>query len=512
MFPKNIDNKKDNLSIQAFGKRLYADQTVYEYLLEFLLIFSSTKEKTGEDTTEYKGEFQFHEQLDDISYYVNPRIGLKRFIFFDKSKKQDRFEIDKENYQNIFTMVEESIRGTEQKDVMVEVLQNAFYGFSAVLKNRSWFAQSLLPIAPELIFNESMGAKSKRGNLHKKDNISDGKEYTLNKTEKMFDFTKHSFMARGGEVYYLHILQGLQKRPELKQRLEKYLKCLVYTVEPLGKLGAFIQEKWEVQEDIQLKEQMQRYTCDYIPKGYEKRSEYTCQELVNFLSTSINALDKMEYLGPGMMLQIFRMMYEQAQKRAKRNEQKPLWLIDVSEGNKTIRNLAQQSLDVYKETIEAANNVGLENIQYIGEKYKNKNYSEKELELKLIKDAQKHTTALINKIGKEIKLLMPISGSKARMTLSEELITFLVTALLEPMQKVTIDTFYDLLFEHFGIVIGTRYEQKYYTFLGIKQNYEMDFKENEKGFLRLLKDCGFLRELSDATAIVENPYERDGVS
>ena len=40
----------------------------------------------------------------------------------------------------------------------------------------------------------------------------------------------------------------------------------------------------------------------------------------------------------------------------------------------------------------------------------------------------------------------------------------------------------------------------------------MDFKENEKGFLRLLKDCGFLRELSDATAIVENPYERDGVS
>ena len=195
-----------------------------------------------------------------------------------------------------------------------------------------------------------------------------------------------------------------------------------------------------------------------------------------------------------------------------RNKQKPLWLIDVSEGNKTIRNLAQQSLDVYKETIEAANNVGLENIQYIGEKYKNKNYSEKELELKLIKDAQKHTTALINKIGKEIKFLMPISGSKARMTLSEELITFLVTALLEPMQKVTIDTFYDLLFEHFGIVIGTRYEQKYYTFLGIEQNYEMDFKENEKGFLRLLKDCGFLRELSDATAIVENPYERDGVS
>ena len=516
MFPKNVDNKQDNLSIQAFGKRLYADQTVYEYLLEFLLVFSSAKEKIEADTIDYKGAFQFHEQLDEIRYYVNPRIGLKRFIFFDKSKKQDRFEIDKENYQEIFSMVENSIRGTEQKEVMTEVLQNAFYGFSAVLKNRSWFAHSLLPIAPELIFNEAMGSKSKRGNLHKKENETDGKEYTLNETEKIFDFTKHSFMARGGEVYYLHILQGLQKTPELKQRLEEYLKRLVHTVEPLGKLGAFIQEKWEKQEDIQVKMQMQKYQCDYIPKGYEHRSVYTCQELVNFLSSSINALDKMEYLGPGMMLQIFRMMYEQAQIRAKGDEQKPLWLVDVSKGNKNIRNLAQQSLDIYKETIEAANNIGLENFQDISKKYekkaeKNESYRGKELEFKLMKDAQKDTTGLINKIGKEIKLLMPISGAKARMTLSEEMITFLVTALLEPMQKVTVDTFYELLFEHFGMVIGTRYEKEYYAFLGIEQNYEMDFKENEKGFLRLLKDCGFLRELSDATAIVVNPYERDEI-
>ena len=224
----------------------------------------------------------------------------------------------------------------------------------------------------------------------------------------------------------------------------------------------------------------------------------------------------MEYLGPGMMLQIFRMMYEQAQIRAKGDEQKPLWLVDVSKGNKNIRNLAQQSLDIYKETIEAANNIGLENFQDISKKYekkaeKNESYRGKELEFKLMKDAQKDTTGLINKIGKEIKLLMPISGAKARMTLSEEMITFLVTALLEPMQKVTVDTFYELLFEHFGMVIGTRYEKEYYAFLGIEQNYEMDFKENEKGFLRLLKDCGFLRELSDATAIVVNPYERDEI-
>ena len=140
---------------------------------------------------------------------------------------------------------------------------------------------------------------------------------------------------------------------------------------------------------------------------------------------------------------------------------------------------------------------------------KKKKYSDAELELKLMKDAEKHTTALINRLGKEIKLIVPMRGGKERMTFSEEIVTFLVTALLKPSQKVTVDTFYKKLFEHFGIVIGNQYAKEYCKANNITQNYEIDFKENEHGFLRLLKNCGYLRELSDATAIVFNPYEKD---
>ena len=32
-------------------------------------------------------------------------------------------------------------------------------------------------------------------------------------------------------------------------------------------------------------------------------------------------------------------------------------------------------------------------------------------------------------------------------------------------------------------------------------------EENKKAFAQKLKECGFLRDLSDATSIVENPYE-----
>ena len=359
MFPKcdYEEIKKDNLSIQAFGKRLYADQTVYEYLLEFLLVYSSDKEKTEGKKITYKGAFQFHKNLEELKYYADPRIGLKRFIFFDRSKMENRFLIDKMNYEEIVDMMEKSMEGTQNKKAVVEIIQDSFYGFSAVLKSRSWFAQSLLPVAPELIFTESIGDKKTRGKMqYQRDKLCD-----TNDTERKFEFSRHSFMARGGELYYLHVLQGLQKKQELKNRLEEYLNRLIHAVDSLGKLGAFIQNKWEEQEDIKREEQIRTYECAYIPKGYERRSGYVCEELMNFLSCSMNELDKMEYLGNGMMLQIFRMMYEQAQLRIG-EEGLPLWLIDVSQGNGNIRTLAEQSLVTFKETILAANNMGLCNL------------------------------------------------------------------------------------------------------------------------------------------------------
>ena len=39
----------------------------------------------------------------------------------------------------------------------------------------------------------------------------------------------------------------------------------------------------------------------------------------------------------------------------------------------------------------------------------------------------------------------------------------------------------------------------------------MFLNANKNAFAQKLKDCGFLRDLSDATAIVENPYEKEEV-
>ncbi|MBW9235495.1 hypothetical protein JQK62_25535, partial [Leptospira santarosai] len=83
-------------------------------------------------------------------------------------------------------------------------LQDLLYGFNSIVGKRSWFAQSLLPLSPEIVFCESIG-NQKECMLMKID------DYYDNRTpiDSKFNFDQHMFMARGGEVYYLHLVQGL---------------------------------------------------------------------------------------------------------------------------------------------------------------------------------------------------------------------------------------------------------------------------------------------------------------
>ena len=67
-FPEKNVKEKDTLAIKLFGNRIYKDQTMEEYLLEFLLVFVSAKTAEGE------GKLKFHskEQIEDelIKYYT----------------------------------------------------------------------------------------------------------------------------------------------------------------------------------------------------------------------------------------------------------------------------------------------------------------------------------------------------------------------------------------------------------------------------------------------------------
>ena len=139
--------------------------------------------------------------------------------------------------------------------------------------------------------------------------------------------------------------------------------------------------------------------------------------------------------------------------------------------------------------------------------------SDKKDDATLIKDAANDSYRLFRKLGKMIGVIIPITGNGMRFTLSEEIIKFLVLAIIPPKQMITLDTFVDSLYDHFGMVIGPKQYKAEMKRGSVAEVGDFSFlKTNLDAFAQKLKDCGFLRDLSDATSIVENPYEWEEVN
>jgi hypothetical protein len=131
-------------------------------------------------------------------------------------------------------------------------------------------------------------------------------------------------------------------------------------------------------------------------------------------------------------------------------------------------------------------------------------------EQKIIKDAADDSYRLFRKMGKMIGLVIPNTGAGMRFSLSEDIIKFLVLSIIPPKKMITLDEFISLLYKHFGMVIGpSQYKEEMDRGSAKAIGDLSSLEENKNAFAQKLKDCGFLRDLSDATSIVENPYESE---
>ena len=102
-----LRGEKRAIASEIYGNRFHADQTLYEYLIEFLLIFVSE----DDEGVNPKEAFSFHDPnaTGNLYYKVQPRMGLKRFIFFDKNKKNDAIRIDRDAYNAMMDALMEKI-------------------------------------------------------------------------------------------------------------------------------------------------------------------------------------------------------------------------------------------------------------------------------------------------------------------------------------------------------------------------------------------------------------------
>lgn len=493
-------DKDMGLAIKTYGHRLFEGQTVPEYLLEFALVFLGDRPSDSSPELGGPGNFPTRPvERGELGYQAHARVGLKRFIFFERSKQEKRLEVDRLAYEEMRSLVEDHIesdvRSLTAADV-VDIIQELFYGYNAVRLNRSWFAQSLLPISRELMFPEAMRNNVRITQLTATNN---GKIDIRGKAEvdNAFDFHSYLFLARGGEVYYLHVLSGLLNSPdELREEIENGLNELFNSRRELSRLANWLQETWE--KHMGIRPGPVTKTCQWIPQEYEQRAPYTCRELAAFLRARMDPLQKIQLLSTGVVLQILRMMHDRAGAAVKRTKTRPAWVIHVP-GCKSndVKTLATQSYQQCEDDL-------------LGALYTqaDKNATQDQVR-QLVAASSRNAHLLFRKLGKATDLVVPPQGSHTRFSLSEDLLKFLVMALIEPGDKILLSEFLRRLYEHFGMVIGPAELVVYQESNDEHMVAQVDsslLRENEEALKDMLKACGFLRDLSDATAIVENPF------
>jgi len=504
MYP-NVDVKKKKYPLQSilFGHRIQPSQTKYEYLIEFLQVAIAKKAKE-KDELPFESHTMFPvDEAPDGSFVYMPevRIGLKRFIFFPRSKIDGKAKVDDDAYQACVKAIEAQMSGNNavKKQNSITIVQNLLRGFSAVNQSRSWFDQNVLPICPEVILPEGMGVKKKRQDLKFGDAV---KDETL---DGNFDYHKYTYMCRGGEVYYLHLLNALTQQPEKRVELESRLNKLVRTFPQFSQLCNFIQKTWEDYYDgskaLKLKPVVKELGA--IPTSFEKRNRYTLFELENLLKSKAHPFEKMETLANGMILQIMRMMYLAASTETESN----CWVVDVNCAGYENEEVKKRAMSAFKHNEEVVST-------YLYKGLSENNYllDGKNTAQKIIKDAANDSYRLFRKLGKMIGVIIPNTGKGMRFSLSEDIIKFLVLAIIPPKNMLTLDTFVNKLYEHFGMVIGPEQYKKEMKRGSVEEVGDFSFLEaNLDALAQKLKDCGFLRDLSDATSIVENPYEEEGM-
>lgn len=494
-FPKGMNDdyqrmeKGKIISSMLFGNRFKADQTLYEYLIEFLLVYSSAKDSDLET-----GKMQFHDVFIErkLSYWVEPRMALRRFIFYDKARKNGAIKADEKAYQEMIKILKNKMDGMseDEKTEYIESIQDLFHGYAVVIKKRFWGAQALLPICPEFMLCGCDPTEKKRREYVDWDNDPET-------VDTLFSFDKRNFLARGGELYYLHLLQGLQDNPEKKKVLETLLNDLIgVQCEKISKMASFVQDSWEKGMNFDREELAQQLRLSFIPENaYLECESASVDELINYLSCKMHPINRVEILSKGVMLQIMRMMANRVANYL--GVEKRKWIIDMkSASNDTVKKIAADSYsNLESDFMTALNKIARE-----------LNLSEEDLMVQVQK-AKKDSLDIFRAKGKEMQCIIPSKGAFERFSLSEDIIRFLVLSLIAPEEKMTLNMFLEKLYDHYGMVIGpNEYRKSLEGDAAIDISLASSFAENETAFQNFLKETGFLRELSDATSIVTNPY------
>lgn len=514
----------DNPAIQIFGRRFYKDQTEIEYLSEFLLVFLSPKYITDRDQ-HFGAGFPTEKDLESwpenttLKYIPEERLSLKLFTFFGTSKLETRHNCHREQLKQIEETLMSNIDADYniKKDQVLELLEQFLGGFVGVAANRTWCTQVFLPISQGLIAGETMWRRL-RGN--KNPDISWDDALKTNGAEELFSFTNHDFMARGGESLYLQLcnLKCFFNSQELTKfenscgyesgsgrkalvTIKNGLEALFQKTSPISKIVQWL-ETADPETRTLIKERRQSAQCGWCPEESWQEAYLFAKELANICQASIDPVEKIEMLNLCCVFQVLRSICSQSVRYSTvmNEELRELggingfaWILTPAKlDDPTFKEAAKHNLVRMREVIYGA----LKSPNIRPATSKSINYQKK---------ADEQSQELFVHLAKRIGLIAPRTGSGARFVLSEKNLRYLVLALIQPGKKMTLASFTNCMFTHYGMAISGGDLNKAVQWSYPRQ--ELRISELQTKWLEVaLLSSGFLIPLSDAVSQVENPF------
>ena len=508
-FPRISDaNSDNNAAIQLFGKRFYKDQTPVEYLAEFLLVFSSPKTAEGGN----RNQFPMVTGDQELRYYPEDRLPLKFFSFFATSKLETRHFAHSVEYRKAIEMLKSRINASESKlDLSVRLLQSLFSGFVGVAKNRTWATQTFLPASQCLLAREVDWRHTKA--LKEKPLAA-----TWGETMSFFDTSAHNFMARGGELLYLQLLNVFSDYncPEIsalrsnesyrhlgddshwQNEIEVNLQKMLGKVENhIGELASFVENTWKDYRSSDQIDPKPGY-LGWIPKDTATEAYLLASEMLNVVTSSHGSLQKIEFLQDLCCLHVLRTLCFRARRLGADTEETPgfagnyAWIVCGRNGDNAGKTLAIEGYSKVEQMLYRVLRLDSNTDKAAAAK------------------GDDHVYKLFRKLGKEIGLLIPPTGKNIRFVLPNSIIRLLVASLIPPGERIRLTEFYRRIFVHYGIAIRSTELATALSWLG-NPNSVVAVAQDTSWFEDQLQRGGYLIALSDAVSIVWNPYDSEKV-
>ena len=540
--PINLDKveyrgQDRNPAVQLFGRRFFVDQTVPELLLELLLMATSPK-RVGNQNLSPEQVFPDIELLRawpngiHLEYATRARLNLKLFAFLGASKLETRHETHRQQYRCLIDLLQSpenlAVAEVEERIDFLQTLENLFLGFLGVGEERTWCAQSFLPVARNLVAGESIWRET-RAKREKPD--------SWERALRFFSHSQQLFLSRGGEVLYLQLCNVLRQEEKtmqawassaeldlppltnpmlLREELERGFGCIFDThADPVGKLAAFIDSGIDPmtsnQTDIAIDGGPHFINCGWCPTESWPEGLLFAVELIRLCNAKIDPIERLELLEISCAMQVLRSLCAQSARHTNRQGMSEIWpgffcvLSDPDGQNDLLKRISRRSVNAVQRMVyNAIRHPDIR--QILKQQEQNDVTSGQKWADPYPRSDRQYGYKLFLTMAKRIGFIVPKRGAGARFVLNDRILRFLVMSLIPPGERVTYETFKKRLFAHYGIAIDDERIGQACEWCGTGKLTTLG-GTSDMWLVEMLEASGVLVKLSDSCSLVENPFD-----